>query len=230
MMALEIMRRVANTIKVQLTADISASAQIIPVTDASVFPAAPNFATLGEDNTAEVILYNSIHTGQDALTGCLRGQSGTVSKSWKEGAGVYHAWTAATANAMMDNIDALNGSKISRIDTETATDVAGLLKGDGATVSAAQAGVDYATPAVTRAHTLTVSDWDGNSYILADAAIKSASTPGDLRLSQAANADEYAAYAAARPQTTAQAAGSVTLTARGTVPAIDIPVILEVRA
>ena len=98
------MFRVANTIITQLAANVAASDQIIPVGDVSRFPAAPNFATIGTDNTAEVLFYVGIDVSTSTLTGCLRGQAGTLPSTWEVGAEIYHAWTATTANNMMDNI------------------------------------------------------------------------------------------------------------------------------
>lgn len=110
-MALQTMYPAANSLLVQLTEDISAGVDEITVTDASVFPPAPNFATIGTDNDAEVVVYQGIDLGNNKLTGCLRGQSDTVAKGWTVGAFVYHSWTAANANAMMDNISGLDGAK-----------------------------------------------------------------------------------------------------------------------
>lgn len=107
-MALENMYPASNTLVVQLIADISASAQEIAVTDATAFPAAPNFATIGTDNSAEVILYQGIDVGNNALTGCLRGQSETSPQTWGTGAFIYHSFTSTNANAIMNNIRANN--------------------------------------------------------------------------------------------------------------------------
>lgn len=105
---LQTMYPAGQSIIVQTTADISASEQTIPVTDGSVFPAGPNFATLGTDNGYEVIIYTAVDAANNQLTGCLRGQPGTPAKAWTTGAFVYHAWTALNANAMIANITNIN--------------------------------------------------------------------------------------------------------------------------
>lgn len=101
----------SNTIVVQLVEDITAIAEEITVTDASAFPAAPNFATIGTDNNAEVIVYQGVDLGNNKLTGCLRGQSYTTARPWVTGAFVYHSWTAQLANNMMVNIRDISSNK-----------------------------------------------------------------------------------------------------------------------
>lgn len=51
-----------------------------------------------------------------------------------------------------------------------------------------------------------------------------ASSNGSLRIAQAATDEQFAAWGAAKPRVTAQAAGTLTVKAAGTVPTIDIPV------
>ncbi len=97
---------VKNTRVTQITADITTVAQIISVADVSVFPAPPNYVTIGTDNGAEVIFYAGIDVPSNALTGCLRGQSGTLPATWEAGSDIYHAWTADTANNIMGNVRA----------------------------------------------------------------------------------------------------------------------------
>jgi hypothetical protein len=92
----------------QITAAINASATEIPVLDPTVFPAGPNFATFSIDNGYEVILYNAVDVANSMLTGCQRGQSGTTAKSWGTGTTLYHSWTNANANAIMENIEEVN--------------------------------------------------------------------------------------------------------------------------
>lgn len=104
-MALATMYRVGNSRITQLTDAITAAAQIILVADIAAFPAAPNLATIGTENDAEVIFYAGIDAGAGTLTGCLRGRSLTSSRAWPIGTDIYHAWTAETANTMMANID-----------------------------------------------------------------------------------------------------------------------------
>lgn len=90
--------------------------------------------------------------------------------------------------------------------------------------------IGAALPSVVQSLTLTASGWSGAAQTLASGVITSATQPGDLFISQSATAEQFAAWAAAQPQVTGQAVGSITVTARGDVPAINIPVTLEVRS
>lgn len=101
---MQTMYKAANSITVQLTADVETADQVLQVTDASVFPPAPNYVTIGTENNAEVIIYNGIDIAANKLTGCLRGKSGTAAAVWPAGSSVYHSWTSDNANAIMDNI------------------------------------------------------------------------------------------------------------------------------
>lgn len=114
-MALQTMYPAGNSQSTQLVQDISAGVQSIAVADVSVFPAAPNYATIGIENSAEVILYTGIESAGNRLTGIERGKSGTIAKSWQIGAEIYHSWTSDNANAIMGNITAGQNS----IDTHT---------------------------------------------------------------------------------------------------------------
>ena len=89
-------------------------------------------------------------------------------------------------------------------------------------------GTDYAIPAVDIAATLTAADWASQQQTITDAAIL-ATSPGDLRIAQSATDAEFEAWGKALPRVVAQAAGSITIRAAGTVPTINIPVSLEVR-
>ena len=50
-----------------------------------------------------------------------------------------------------------------------------------------------------------------------------------MKIAHNASAEQFAAWAACLPQVTSQAAGSITVTVRGEVPLVSIPVVLEVR-
>lgn len=95
------------------------------------------------------------------------------------------------------------------------------------TVADAQAALGVA-PAVIALKTLTAAGWSGGAQSVTDAAV-TAGSPGDIKISHSATAAQFLAWAQALPQVTAQADGSITITARGTVPNLDIPVVLEVR-
>ena len=75
--------------------------------------------------------------------------------------------------------------------------------------------------------TLFASNWTGASapytYTLAVTDV-TVSSNGSLRIAQSATDEQFAVWSAAQPRVTAQAAGTLTVKATGTVPTIDIPV------
>ena len=102
----------------------------------------------------------------------------------------------------------------------------GILKGDGAGgVSAAVKGTDYAAPSVGVSVTLTASGWDADAKTqTVSVSGVTATANGSLRIAQSATDEQFTAWGAAQPRVTAQAAGTLTVKAAGTVPTIDIPV------
>lgn len=89
-----------------LADNISASASVIPVSDVSVFPAAPNYATIaGNDGEGETILYTA--KTASALSGCIRGVEG-VAKRWDAGEIISRNWTAKDHNVLIQNLIALD--------------------------------------------------------------------------------------------------------------------------
>lgn len=88
-----------------LTNAISEAETVIPVADVSVFPDAPNYATIaGNDGDGETILYTA-KTGS-ALSGCTRGVEGTA-KRWDAGEIISRNWTAKDHNVLILNLKAL---------------------------------------------------------------------------------------------------------------------------
>ena len=75
--------------------------------------------------------------------------------------------------------------------------------------------------------TLFASNWTGASapytYTLAVTDV-TASSNGSLRIAQSATDEQFTAWGATQLRVTAQAAGTLTVKATGTVPTIDIPV------
>ena len=101
-----------------LTNAISKTATVIPVADVSVFPDAPNYATIaGNDGDGETILYTA-KTGS-SLSGCARGVEG-VAKRWDSGEIISRNWTAKDHNTMVDNIKNLD-QLLSDIQTDIPT-------------------------------------------------------------------------------------------------------------
>lgn len=82
---------------------------------------------------------------------------------------------------------------------------------------------DKADKSVSRAATLTAVGWSDGVQSLAVSGV-TATANGSLRIAQSATDNEFEAWGAAQPRVTAQAAGSLTVKAAGTVPTIDIPV------
>ena len=82
---------------------------------------------------------------------------------------------------------------------------------------------DKADKSVSKAATLTAAGWSDGVQSLAVSGV-TATANGSLRIAQSATDEQFAAWGAAQPRVTAQAAGSLTVKAAGAVPAVDIPV------
>lgn len=120
---------VNNSPQTTITAEVTASAQEIPVLSVAGFPAAPNLATIGTDENAEVIRYNGI--SGSSLTGCERGFHGTTAKVWPADTLIYRAFSLYDYEALRSNVTQLDSGKLE-------------LDGDGSQVTASF------TPAETR--------------------------------------------------------------------------------
>lgn len=93
-----------------LTAAISAVDTIIPVADVSVFPDAPNYATIaGADGSGETVLYSA--KTSNSLSGCTRGVEGEA-KYWDNGEIISRNWTAKDHNSLINNINELSEKNI----------------------------------------------------------------------------------------------------------------------
>lgn len=99
-----------NSPQTVTTAEITASAQSIPVSSTAVFPAGPNLATLGTGDDAEVVQYTAISGNE--LTGCVRGFGGTTAKIWPTDTVAYRAFTLEDYRRLCVNIDTLFSEKI----------------------------------------------------------------------------------------------------------------------
>mgnify|MGYP002530383172 CR=1 FL=1 len=82
---------------------------------------------------------------------------------------------------------------------------------------------DKADKSVSKAATLTAAGWSDGVQSLAVSGV-TATANGSLRIAQSATDEQFAAWGAAQPRVTEQAAGSLTVKAAGAVPAVDIPV------
>lgn len=81
-----------------LTDGVGAGDTVIPVSDVSAFPPAPNLATIGTDEEGETVLYAA--KTDTALTGCVRGVEGTA-KAWSAGELIGRNWTAKDHNDLI---------------------------------------------------------------------------------------------------------------------------------
>ena len=98
-----------NSPQTALSANITADDSVIPVSDISVFPSAPNLATIGNDDNAEVIRYTGI--SGSTLTNCERGFGGTTKKSWDAETVISRQITKYDFDAIQSNITELNTAK-----------------------------------------------------------------------------------------------------------------------
>lgn len=101
---------VNNSPQTTITAEVTASAQEIPVLSVAGFPAAPNLATIGTDENAEVIRYNGV--SGNSLTGCERGFNGTTAKVWPADTLIYRAFSLYDYEALRGNVTQLDADKL----------------------------------------------------------------------------------------------------------------------
>ena len=154
-----------------LTSAIGASEQVIPVADVSVFPDAPNYATIaGSDGDGETILYTA-KTGS-ALSGCTRGVEGTA-KRWDSGEIISRNWTAKDHNVLIQNIIALD----EKTDDLPASNVSFTPGSTGMSATDVQGAVTELFTSVS----------DGKSAIAAAITDKGVTTAADATFQQMAN-------------------------------------------
>ena len=91
-----------------LAEGIGAADTVIKVTDAALLPAAPNYATIGADETGEVIQYAA--KAGNVLSGCVRGVEGNA-QQWNAGTVVARNWNNIDYQNLIDNMNELDGSK-----------------------------------------------------------------------------------------------------------------------
>ncbi|MDO5716369.1 MAG: pyocin knob domain-containing protein [Tissierellia bacterium] len=91
-----------NSPETILTKPIGGADTVIYVENVDVFPDAPNIAVLGEDETAETILYTAKIDG--TLSGCTRAWEGTAI-AWESGTVISRRWTAGDHNTIIDNLN-----------------------------------------------------------------------------------------------------------------------------
>ena len=154
-----------------LTNAISEAETVIPVADVSVFPDAPNYATIaGNDGDGETILYTA-KTGS-ALSGCTRGVEGTA-KRWDAGEIISRNWTANDHNVLIQNIIALD----EKTDDLPASNVSFTPGSTGMSATDVQGAVTELFTSVS----------DGKSAIAAAITDKGVTTAADATFQQMAN-------------------------------------------
>lgn len=99
--------------KAELSVELSASGTTMTLTDASVLPPAPNLCVLGDDSTAEVVLYNSI--SGNVVSGLVRAQGGTTASVWPSGTSVARNYTSFDHDRFISNIQDLEDNKLASV-------------------------------------------------------------------------------------------------------------------
>lgn len=126
---------IAFSPQAELADNIGAADTIIKVTDISVFPDAPNLATIGTDEEGETILYAA--KTADALSGCVRGVEGTA-RAWSAGELIGRNWTAKDHNDLISAVlAALAAASEARTAADNAQTAAGNAQNAAAAVSTA---------------------------------------------------------------------------------------------
>lgn len=106
-----------NSIYTTLTSSIAAADTTINVASTANLPTAPNIATIGTSDAAEVVLYTG--TTATSLTGCTRGFGGTTAAAWAAGEYVYRAFTKHDHDSFRLNITGLYDSSMRKIISRT---------------------------------------------------------------------------------------------------------------
>lgn len=103
-----------NSPQATLTAQISASATSMTLSDASVLPSAPNIAVIGNSTNAEIVAYTTI--SGNTVSGLIRGSGGTTASVWTEGTVVARNFTSLDYETIVSNINTLNTDKVNTSD------------------------------------------------------------------------------------------------------------------
>lgn len=114
---------IAFSPQIKLTNNIGEADTIIEVSDVTVFPPAPNLATIGTDENGETILYTA--KTATALSGCQRGVEGTA-KAWRSGDPIGRNFTAKDHNDLIAAVaEAMAASSAAQNEADAATKAAG---------------------------------------------------------------------------------------------------------
>ncbi len=97
-----------NSPTTTLTAVLESSGTVMALEDATVLPAAPNLAVIGNSDTAEIVLYTEINGHNVTI---VRGQNGTIAGTWTVGSPVARNITALDHEIFRENILDLESRK-----------------------------------------------------------------------------------------------------------------------
>ena len=152
----------AGSPKTQLTAELSASGTSMSVADASVLPPAPNLCVLGDNETAEVVMYTEITGNTVKLS--QRGLGGTTASVWPVNTDVARNYTSFDHDRFIENIEDLETNKISGV---AWGDVAGTLSDQTDLQGALDLKAPLASPVLTGTPTAPTAPVSTNTTQLA---------------------------------------------------------------
>jgi len=141
-----------------------------------------------------------------------------------------------TEDVLRDSAQTLDAARQTQartnIGAQAMITASGVLKGDGAGgVAPAVGGTDFGAPATEAAATLAAAAWVGTEAPYTQAVAVSGMTAAKKAvagLSHAATSAQYLAAAAAMLHVTAQGTDAITVTAEGSVPTVDLPILIEI--
>lgn len=141
--------------KTELTADITASATSMTVTDGNALPDAPNILVVGNDENAEVIGYNS--KSGNAISGLVRALGGTIASAWSTGTEVARNFTSFDHDRFLENIEDLATNKADTADVYTQAEIDTALAEKAPLASPALTGTPTAPTAVSGTDTTQIA-------------------------------------------------------------------------
>ena len=177
---------------------------------------------------------NTGTTASNALTRMFTSTGGTFTETPKINTTYYLSSDNMIArDTEITTLNGYVGSMIEELATQEYVD--GKVPNNGTTgqvLKKTETGTEWAdesggSSSTAQTITLLTSGWaqSGNGYSqTVNVTGVTASSNGSLRITQSATDEQFAAWGAAKPRVTAQAAGTLTVKAAGTVPTIDIPV------
>ena len=137
-----------------LTANVGSSDTVISVTDITVFPSAPNFATIGTDADAETIQYSAIV--ENSLSGCIRGVEG-IARIWAQDTPISRNFTDIDYSRLVSNIKTVSDALGGKADLVNGVVPMEQLPFDGASYTHYFTATEWAVPAPPQTvHTIVI--------------------------------------------------------------------------